>query len=149
MRHSFTNERYRSCEIRLGGGACMHLWRKGLKAYRACTAQCLERGNLIDIAQPIGGVHQDAVGVRHLAQGHGLIDHARDVDDPSMIGEIVAAMSQGVVKRVMHQLKAASATDGLNRLDRFGFVAQRADFKAEWLDHAGQTVVLQHRLQGL
>ncbi len=54
---------------------------------------------------------------------------------------------QMMVEGVVHETEATGAADRLNRLDSLGFPAERADFKAERFNHAGQPVIFQHRLQ--
>ena len=68
---------------------------------------------------------------------------------PVCSGKIGPPCGQRVVEGVMHQLEPALAADGLDRLDRFGLVAQRADLEAQGFDHADQAMIFQHRLQRL
>ena len=64
-----------------------------------------------------------------------------------MIGEIGATMGQRVVESVVHKFESAACVQRIDRLDRFGLVAQCANLKAQGFDHTDQVVILQHRLQ--
>ena len=107
----------------------------------------MQRPDLRDIAQPVGGIDQNAVRIAHFSDADIGFSHARDMDHAGMGGEYRHFMRQMVVKRVMYQLEPANGTQGLDRLDRLGFIAQGTDFKTQGFDQTGQIVILQHRFQ--
>ena len=83
--------------------------RERLEADGTCPAKGGKGRKLVDVAQPVGAVHQDAVLILHLGNGHRLIRHARDVHDAGVVRKQRLAMGQRVMERVVDQLEPSAA----------------------------------------
>ena len=101
----------------------MNLGRERLIADRPVPPRRLQGRDLLDIAQPVALRHQHPVRVAHFTDTDLLIHHARDVDDPGMLGEQRSTVGECVVERVMHQLEPTLAAHRLDSVDRFRLVA--------------------------
>ncbi len=114
----------------------------------APTAGGAHGGELVDIAQPIRGIHQHAVAVLHLRQRKRRIGHAGDVDDAGARGEQRGLAGQSMMEGDMHQAKDVAAVDGVDCFDRDGLGSERRDLEAERLDQSLQSGGADQRRQG-
>lgn len=70
-----------------GSGPAWTIGAKTSKLTGTGPAPRLQRRDLVEVAQPVGPVPQNAARVGHLAKGLGPVDHARDMDVAGMSGK--------------------------------------------------------------
>ena len=120
----------------LGIAHAVDLGRERLDRDRARVAVPPERDDLLDVAEAVVFVDEDAVRVCDLLQSEAGVDHARDVDDAGPSGEERAAAGEVVVECVVHEPEdvAAPPTSSIS-VERLCLVAERGrQRKAQRLD---------------
>ncbi|MCY1421820.1 hypothetical protein D9M71_374850 [compost metagenome] len=125
----------------------MHAVGERFERQVAAVAASEQGVDLRRIAEDVALAHQHPVTIANGCQrGLGILDPG-DVHQPGQLREELLLAGQVMVKGVMHQPEHIQPADGLYRVHRRAFTAQRALFETQRFDEPEYPVIAQDRRQ--